>query len=64
MKKAFLVMLFVFSIMIVGCESGTSEVPEGGPAADELLETPGMEDGPADPGPDAEEEEDSTDGEG
>ena len=64
MKKAFLVMLFVFSIMIVGCESGTTEVTDGGPAADEIPDTSEMEEnGPADPGPD-DAAENSTDGEG
>ena len=61
MKKAFIAMLFIFSIMIVGCESGTTEVPEGGPAPDAVPDTTEMEAAsPEDPGPDAEEEE--TDG--
>ncbi len=68
MKKAFIAMLFIFSIMIVGCESGTTEVPPGGPEADAVPDTSEMEaESPADPGPDAEEEaeaEAETDGEG
>ncbi len=57
-------MLFVFSIMIVGCEDGPGEVAPGAPAADAVPDTSEMEDnGPADPGPEAE-EENATDGEG
>jgi len=62
MKKAFIAMLFIFSIMIVGCESGTTEVPVDGPADDALPDTSEMEeDLPDDPGP---EEDNDTDGEG
>ena len=54
MKKAFIAMLFIFSIMIAGCESGTTEVPPGGPEADAVPDTSEMEaESPADPGPDA-----------
>ena len=65
MKKAFLMMLFVFSIAIAGCGDNKPDVPED-PNADNIsteMETQG--DMPEDPGEDSAEEgeaEDSTEG--